>query len=381
LAHRRLPAPVLHYIEGGADDEWTVRRNLDVFDDWVLSHHGLVDVSAVDPSADLIGFASSLPLMLSPTGMSRLFHRDGETAVARAAAAAAIPYGLSTMATTSIETVAATGAMRYFQLYLFRDRSLTAALLERAAANGYEALCLTADTSVAGNRERDLRTGMVIPPRFGPKSLLGFAARPRWSLGTLRGGTFRLANIADHVGDIERGGVNLMSYVNRQFDRAASWKDLEWLRGRWSGKLVVKGIMAPADCAKAVACGADAIMLSNHGGRQLDGTGSPVDCLPAVRDRIQDGAQLIVDGGVRRGSHVLKAIALGADGCAIGRPYLYGLAAGGEAGVAHVLSIYRAEIERDMALMGRTRLSELRADDVRHLSEFGAGRRTAAHYL
>lgn len=372
LAARALPQPIREYLEGGADDEWTLARNRDVFDEWVLAQHVMVDVGSVDTSADLLGFRSAMPLMLSPTGMSQLFHASGETAVARAAAAAGVPYGLSTMATTSIEAVAATGADRYFQLYLFRDRGLTTALLERAAAYGYGALCLTVDTAIAGNRERDLRSGMIMPPRFTLGSLMSFAAHPRWSLGALRNRSFRLANVVDHVGDIGREGTSIIDYVNAQFDRSATWKDVEWLRSQWAGKLVIKGAIMPDDCASAVACGADAILVSNHGGRQLDRAASPIDYLPATRDRIQAGAQLIVDGGIRRGTDVLKAIALGADGCSIGRPYLYGLAAGGEAGVARVLSIFQREIERDMGLMGRTRIADIGADDIDHLTQFRA---------
>lgn len=370
LAGRALPLPIRHYLEGGADDEWTLARNRAVFDEWVLAQHTLVDVSHVDAGTDLLGYQSAMPLMLSPTGMSQLFHPSGETAVVRAAAAAGVPYGLSTMATTSIEAIAATGADRYFQLYLFRDRGLTTALLDRAAANGYGALCLTVDTAIAGNRERDLRSGMIMPPRFTLGSLMSFAMHPRWSLGALKNRSFQLANVVEHVGDIGSAGTSVIDYVNAQFDRSASWKDVEWLRAQWFGKLVIKGAMMPGDCASAVACGVDAIMVSNHGGRQLDTTAAPIDYLPAIRDRIQDDAQLIADGGIRRGTDVLKAIALGADGCSIGRPYLYGLAAGGEAGVARVLSIFRSEIERDMDLMGRTRIADITADDVDHISQF-----------
>ena len=369
LAHRALPSPIRHYLEGGSDDEWTMRRNTAAFDEWLLSQHVMVDVSAVDPSTELLGYASAMPLMCAPTGMSQLFHAAGELAVARAAASAGIPYGLSTMATTSMEAVAETGAMRYFQLYLFRDRGLTTALLKRAAASGYDARALTIDTPIAGNRERDLRTGMSMPPRFTLNSLASFVAHPRWSLGVLRNRSFKLANVIEHVGDMA-GGTSVIDYVNKQFDRSATWADLAWLRKLWRGRLVIKGALEPEDCAEAVACGVDAIMVSNHGGRQLDGTGAPIDYLPAIRDRIQDGAQLIVDGGVRRGTHVLKAIALGADGCSIGRPYLYGLAAGGEAGVSKVLSIFRSEIERSMTLMGRTRITGITSSDIRHVGSF-----------
>jgi len=370
LAARALPLPIREYLEGGADDEWTLARNRAAFGEWVLAQRTLVDVSTVDPGTQMLGFQSAMPVMLSPTGMSQLFHSAGEPAVARAAAAAGVPYGLSTMATTSIEAIAKTGASRYFQLYLFRDRGLTKALLERAAANGYGALCLTVDTAMAGNRERDLRSGMIMPPRFTLGSLMSFVAHPRWSLGALKNRSFQLANVVDHVGDIGSEGTSVIDYVNAQFDRSATWKDVEWLRAQWSGKLVIKGAVLPGDCANAVACGVDAVMVSNHGGRQLDTAGAPLDYLPAIRDRIENGAELIVDGGIRRGTDVLKAIALGADGCSIGRPYLYGLAAGGEAGVARVLSIFRTEIERDMGLMGRTRVADITADDVDHLSAF-----------
>lgn len=372
VARRALPLPIREYLEGGSDDEATLARNTDAFDDWALTQHTLVDVSRIDPATDLLGFRSAVPLMLAPTGMSQLFHASGEMAVARAAAAARIPYGLSTMATTSIETVAASTAMRYLQLYLFRDRGLTKALLERAVAHGYGALCLTTDTAIAGNRERDRRTGMVMPPRFKLGSLVSFVAHPRWSMGALRRREFRLANVVDHVGDLGPGGTSVIDYVNQQFDRSASWKDLEWLRGEWRGKLVVKGVATPEDCLSAMRCGADAVMVSNHGGRQLDGTAAPLDYLPAIRDRVQGGVQLIVDGGVRRGTQVLKAIALGADGCSIGRPYLYGLAAGGETGVARVLEIMRTEIERGMGLMGRVRVADITGADIQHLSEFAS---------
>jgi L-lactate dehydrogenase (cytochrome) len=370
LANRALPLPIRHYLEGAADDERTLGRNTSVFDDWALMPRSLVDVSKVDSTTSLLGLRTSLPLILSPTGMSQLFHVRGETAVARAAAAENVVYGLSTMATTSIEAVAKSGGDRYFQLYLFRDRALTTAMLERAWASGYVGLCLTTDNVVSGNRERDLRSGMTIPPRFTLGALASFAAHPKWALGTLANRPFQLANVIEHVGGLAPGGINLIDYVNQQFDRAASWKDVEWLRERWPGKLIIKGLVAPDDCEIAVDLGVDAIMISNHGGRQLEVSAAPLDYLPAIRDRVQDRAQLIVDGGVRRGTHVLKALALGADACSIGRPYLYGLAAGGEAGVRRVISIFRAEIERNMALVGKTNISDINVEDVRHLSDF-----------
>lgn len=369
-ANAALPSPIRHYLEGGADDEVSLRRNIAAFDDWHLSQGALVDVSKIDTAVTVLGMRSTLPLILSPTGMSQLFHASGEMAVARAAAAEGIAYGLSTMATTSIEKVATTGGERYLQLYLFKDRGLTRAMVERAAASGYTAICLTTDTMVSGNRERDLRTGMVMPPRFGLSGVASLLVHPRWSIGALRNRGFSLANISDHVGNIGPRGTAVIDYVNDQFDRTVTWADLEWLRGIWPGKLVVKGLMRPDDCAAAAAGGADGVMVSNHGGRQLDGCMAPLDCLPAIRDRVGADLRLILDGGVRRGTHVLKALALGADACSIGRPYLYGLAAGGEAGVRRVIAILRAEIERDMALMGKTRIADVTPSDVQHVSAF-----------
>lgn len=362
LAARALPLPIREYLEGGADDEWTLARNRGVFDEWVLAQHTMVDVTGVDPGADLIGFRSAMPLMLSPTGMSQLFHASGETAVARAAAAAGVPYGLSTMATTSIETVAATGADRYFQLYLFRDRGLTKALLERAAANGYGALCLTVDTAIAGNRERDLKSGMIMPPRFTLGSLMSFVAHPRWSFGALRNRSFQLANVVDHVGDIGRGGTSVIDYVNAQFDRSATWKDVEWLRSQWAGKLVIKGAIMPGDCASAVACGGDAIMVSNHGGRQLDTAIATIDALPAIADAVDGRVELLIDGGVRRGTDIVKAIALGAKAVCVGRPVLWGLAVAGQQGVEHVLALLREELDLAMALCGAPTVEAMTRD-------------------
>lgn len=364
LARKSLPLPVRDYLEGGADDEWTMRRNVASFDDFVLRSRGLVDVSHIDTSAELLGFKSSLPLMLSPTGMSKLFHHGGELSVALAAASAGVPYGLSTLSTMSVEATAASGAMRYLQLYLFRDREITQDLLDRAADNKYGAICLTTDTPVSGNRERDVRNGMTIPPRLSLTSILSLVLNPRWTQHALRRETFQFANLIEHIGTMAGKATSPMAFVNQQFDRTITWKDVEWLRARWRGKLVIKGLMDPEDCASAVACGVDAIMISNHGGRQLDAVNAPLDYLPAIRDRIQNGAQLILDGGVRRGTHVLKALALGADGCSIGRPYLYGLSVGGEAGVARVIEILRSEIERDMTLMGRVRIADVTRSDV-----------------
>jgi L-lactate dehydrogenase (cytochrome) len=358
-AAQRLPAPIWHYLQGGADDEWTAVRNTSAFDRCALVPDALVDVSRVDPSVILLGRRYPLPLVLAPTGMSQLFHADGEMAVARAAASNKILYALSTMATTTIEEVATVGGPRMFQLYCFRDRGLTLELLSRAQASGYDAICLTVDTPIAGNRERDIATGMTLPPTFSLRSLLQFAAHPRWVFPKLFGKPFDLANVSNRAPSVSKHRTGVIEYVNSEMDRSVGWKDLEWLRSRWSGALLVKGILSAADARRAAALGCEGVMISNHGGRQLDGAVSPIEQLPSIRDTVGDSLALILDGGVRRGTHVLKAIALGANACSIGRAYLFGLAGDGERGVRRVIEIFREEIERDMALMGCTRLEML----------------------
>jgi L-lactate dehydrogenase (cytochrome) len=358
-AAKRLPAPIWHYLQGGADDEWTAARNTSAFERYALVPDVLIDVTRIDASVQLLGHRYPLPLLLSPTGMSQLFHTDGEMAVAKAAAAHQILYSLSTMATATIEDVATAGGPRMFQLYCFRDRGLTLELLSRAQAAGYVAICLTVDTPLAGNRERDIATGMTLPPRFTLRSLLEFAAHPRWVLPKLFGRPFDLANVTRYAPSVSRRRTGIMEYVNSQMDRSIGWKDLEWLRCHWTGALVVKGVLSAADARRAAELGCEGVMISNHGGRQLDGVVSPIEQLASIRDAVGDSLSLILDGGVRRGTHVLKAIALGASACAIGRPYLFGLAAGGEPGVRRVIEIFREEIERGMALMGCTRLEML----------------------
>jgi L-lactate dehydrogenase (cytochrome) len=366
-AAKRLPAPIWHYLQGGADDEWTAARNTSAFERYALVPDVLIDVTRIDASVQLLGHRYPLPLLLSPTGMSQLFHTDGEMAVARAAAAHEILYSLSTMATATIEDVATAGGPRMFQLYCFRDRGLTLELLSRAQAAGYVAICLTVDTPLAGNRERDIATGMTLPPRFTLRSLLQFAAHPRWVLPKLFGKPFDLANVTRYAPSVSRRRTGVMEYVNSQMDRSIGWKDLEWLRSNWTGALVVKGVLSAADARRAAELGCEGVMISNHGGRQLDGAVSAIEQLASIRDAVGDSFSLILDGGVRRGTHVLKAIALGATACAIGRPYLFGLAAGGERGVTRAIEIFREEIERGMALMGCTSLVMLRRRHVRDM--------------
>lgn len=353
LAERQLPAPLFHYLDGGADDEWSLRNNVFAFNDYELLPEQLRDVSVIDTRTHLLGVEMSMPLILSPTGMSRLFHHEKEVAVARAAAEAGVMYSLSTLGTTSLEDVgAATAGPKMFQIYIFKDRGLTREFVERCKQARYDALCLTVDTPLAGNRERDLRTGMVMPPKLTASSLMSFLAHPVWSLHYLADPDFRLANVVHRVDAIGGGAMGLMDYVNAQFDRSVTWDDVAWLAEAWGGPFAIKGLQAPTDARRALASGATAIMISNHGGRQLESTPAPVDCVRPIREAIGTDLELIVDGGVRRGVHVLKALALGADACSIGRPYLYGLAAAGGRGVSRVLALLHAEIERSMALLG-----------------------------
>jgi L-lactate dehydrogenase (cytochrome) len=372
LAHRRLPAPMFHYIDGGADDEWSLTQSVAAFDAYEFVPQQLRDTSAIDTRVTLLGQQLAAPLVLSPTGMSRLFHHEAEPAVARAAQAAGLLYTLSTMGTTRLEDLAAQGPGPWmFQIYILRDRGLTREFVQRCKAAGYHALCLTVDTPLAGNRERDRVTGMIMPPRFTLGSLANFVAHPRWSLRWLMNPDFQLANVVHRVDLLGKGSVSLIDYVNSQFDRAVTWDDLGWLVQEWGGPFVVKGLQSAADARRAADAGVSAVMISNHGGRQLDGAAAPIDCLRPMRDAVRDRLQLIVDGGVRRGTHVIKAMALGADACSIGRPYLYGLAAGGQRGVERALTLLKAEIERGLALLGCRSFAELEPQHLRRRGEPG----------
>jgi L-lactate dehydrogenase (cytochrome) len=352
-ARRKLPAPMFHYIDGGADDEWSLRRNTSAFDDYQLLPNYLRDISHIDLKTKVLGTTLDLPFFLAPTGMSRLFHHGKELAACKAAATFGTLYSLSTMATTSLEEVAAaTTGPKMFQIYILKDRELTREFVQRCRDSQYQALCLTVDTPLAGNRERDLYNGMVMPPRITPKNFFSYGTSLGWLFNLLRNPDFKLANVAHRVDALGQGAMGLIDYVNSQFDRTVTWEDAAWLAEQWNGPFVIKGLQSPADAKRAVEIGATAIMVSNHGGRQLEGTPAPIDCIAPIRDAIGDRLELIVDGGIRRGTHIVKALALGANACSIGRPYLYGLAAGGQAGVERALEIFKTEVERSMALLG-----------------------------
>jgi L-lactate dehydrogenase (cytochrome) len=353
MARRRLPRPIFDYIDGGADDEVSLRRNASAFDGYELLPDVLNDVSTIRTETTIFGQPSRWPLMLAPTGLTRMFHDGAELAVARAAARHGLIYSLSTMGTTRLEELAqAFAGPKVFQIYIFKDRGLTAEFVARCKEAGFHGLALTVDTPVAGNRERDRVSGLSLPPKLTLKSLLSFALHPSWSLPALTGSKFDLANVSHRVDALASGPMSLFDYIGGQFDRSVGWRDVEWLAREWNGPLAIKGVMTPEDARRSIASGATGVMISNHGGRQLDGAPAPVDQIEAVREAVGDAPDVICDGGIRRGSDVAKALALGATACSIGRPYLYGLAAGGEAGVDRALTLLGNEFERTLTLAG-----------------------------
>lgn len=379
IAKRRLPGGVFDYIDGGAEDEISLARNTGAFDDIVLHPQVLCDVSNVDTSTSLWGVERPTPVLLAPTGFTRIAHPEGELAVARAAARYSMPYGLSTLGTRGIEELASVArSPLWFQVYVWNDRGLVVEMIDRAAAAGYEAIIVTVDTAVLGRRERDVRRGFTLPPKIGLDTFLDGATHPSWVLDLLRNEPITFANVAGHQGIDGTTAVSLSDYVNQQFDAALSWDSLEFIRTaaeRGGLKLVLKGIQRVDDAERAAREGIDAIALSNHGGRQIDGTLAPVEMVPAVRTAVGDSLPVIVDGGIRRGSDVVKSLALGADLVMMGRPYLYGLAAGGERGVDWALDFIIGGLRRTMALVGRSAIEEL-GDDLVSLG--GGSHRTSS---
>jgi L-lactate dehydrogenase (cytochrome) len=360
IARKKLPKPLFNYIDGGADDETNVRGNTRAFDSARLVPEYLVDVAKIDTSTTVLGREISMPLFLAPTGMTRLFHHDGETAVSKAAAEAGTYYSLSTVGATSIEDVAtACSGPKCFQIYVMKDRSLTREFIQRAKDANYDSLILTVDIPVAGNRERELRYGFSMPPKLNLAGIAGFAARPGWVYNALTHPKAILANVAHKIPEGSSQSTSLIEYIASQFDPSVTWDDLEWMIAEWGGPFAIKGILSPSDARKAVDRGVTAIMVSNHGGRQLDGSLSAFDALGPILDEVGGECEVICDGGIRRGTHVLKALARGATACSVGRPYLYGLAAAGQAGVTKAIGLLRAEIERGMGLIGCRSISEI----------------------
>lgn len=365
IARRSVPRGVFDYIDGAAEDEHSAHRNRASFSDIEFKPRVLRDVACVDMTTKVLGVDRQTPLILSPTGFTRIATSQGELAVARAAERFGMPYTLSSLSTRSIEEVRqASNGDLWFQVYVWRDRALLSEMLERAAASGYSTIAITVDTAVLGRRERDVRRGFTLPPKIGAGTILDGMLHPRWTLDFLRSPEIRFANvIGKSVGD-GADPVSLSDFINGQFDPSLSWDDIDWFRSRWEGNLVVKGIQDVRDAELCLDHGVDAIAISNHGGRQLDGSPPPVELLAPIRDAVGDAIEIYCDGGIRRGSDVVKALALGADACMIGRAYLYGLAAGGEQGVDQALRFLTEGVRRTMALTGCQSIDDTSRDLV-----------------
>ena len=366
LARRNLPWPVFNYLDGGADDELTLGWNTSAFNDYELLPSHLNDISHIEMGTTVLGQKIDWPVILSPTGASRLFHHEAEPAVVRAANRFGTIYSLSTLATTTIEDVAAIcDGPKMYQVYVFKDRAITRDFVQRCKQQKYDALCLTVDTQVAGNRERDLVTGFGMPPKFGLRSALSYALHFPWTIRAILKPQFDMVNVTSSPSVSSEINEGVIEYINSQFDRTLNWKDVEWLAKEWDGPLAIKGLQTVSDVRKAVDSGATAVMLSNHGGRQLETAPAPVDCIAPIADELRDKIEIICDGGIRRGTHIVKALALGAHACSIGRGYLFGLAAGGQRGVEHALGLLRSEFERTMGLIGCRSVHDLDGHYVR----------------
>jgi L-lactate dehydrogenase (cytochrome) len=358
VARRLIPRPVFDYVDGAADEELAVRANRAAFRQWRFRPRLLVDVGAVDPTATVLGRQQPLPLALGPTGYTRMMHQAGESAVARSAHRHGLAYTLSTMGTTSIEDVGRVVPDKsglWFQLYIHRDETVNKDLVSRAEAAGYQALMVTLDTVVPGHRIRDVHNGLVIPPALTAKTLASIAVRPSYWTRMLRGPALEFANLPS------QDDVSTVASSVSKFDPSITWATIEALRDRWPRSLLVKGPLGPDDAVRAFAAGVDGIVLSNHGGRQLDRTIPPVDLLPSVREAVGPRATVLVDSGIRHGADIAVAVALGADAAVIGRAYLYGLMAGGELGVDRVLDLLGEQYTRTLQLLGVQSTAELRA--------------------
>ena len=366
LAKRRLPGPIFHYIDGAADDEITYRRNTESFNKCDLIPNVLSGVDKIDMSTTVMGQKLDMPLYCAPTALQRLFHHDGEVAVAKAAEKHGTLFGISSLGTAGIEEISKlVKTPKLFQLYVHKDKGLNNALIEKCKDSKFDAMAVTVDTAVGGNRERDLRTGFTIPMKLNLASIFSFAIHPMWAINYFTKPKWELSNLKDHVSEGTKVMTTIGDYFTKMLDNSLSWKDVEVINKQWGGQFAVKGVMSVDDAKKAVDIGATAIMISNHGGRQLDGSRSPFDQLSEIVDAVGDKIDVICEGGIRRGTHVLKALSLGAKACSGGRMYLYALAAGGQKGVEKSLTNLRSEIERDMKLMGVSNIKELTRKNLR----------------
>src|SRR3954452_24517040 len=365
LARRRVPGPIFDYIDGGADDEVTLRRNTASFEQCDLVPSVLRGVASVDMSVTIMGQRLAMPVYFSPTALQRLFHHDGERAVAAAAAKYGTMFGVSSLGTVRIEELRkAHDTPQVYQFYYHRDRGLNRAMMQRAKEAGVEVMMLTVDSITGGNRERDLRTGFSIPFRLSLAGMLQFAVRPMWGINYVTHEKFRLPQLDQHV-DMSGGALSISRYFTEMLEPSMTWDDVAAMVRDWNGQFCLKGIMSAADARRAVEIGCTGIVVSNHGGRQLDGSRSSSDQLAEIVDAVGDRIDVLMDGGVQRGSHVLKALSVGAKAVGVGRYYLWPLAAAGQAGVERAFGLMRTEIERDMKLMGCTAISQLSRSNLR----------------
>ena len=366
LAKSRLPSPIFHYIDGAADDEVTYRRNTEAYDQCDLVPNVLTGIEKVDMSTTVMGQKLDLPIYCAPTALQRLFHPDGEIGVGKAAEKFGTMFGVSSLGTASIEEIAnLISTPKLFQLYVHKDQGLNDYLIDQCKEHNFDTMAVTVDSSVGGNRERDLYTGFTIPLNLSLKSIISFATHPAWAFNYFTKPKWELSNLNKHVTE----GTNLMTsigdYFTKMLDNSLSWKKIEKINSKWGKPFAIKGVMSVEDAKKAVDVGASAIMISNHGGRQLDGSRSPFDQLEEIVNAVGDKIDVICEGGIRRGTHILKALSLGAKACSGGRMYLYALAAGGQKGVERALGNLKKEIERDMILMGVSNVSELSKKNLR----------------
>ncbi len=366
LAKKRLPSPIFHYIDGAADDEITYRRNTEAFDSCDLVPNVLTGVDEIDMSTTVMGQKLAMPLYCAPTALQRLFHHEGEIAVGKAAEKFGTMFGVSSLGTASIEEISKlVSTPKLFQLYVHKDKGLNKDLIDRCKNSNFETMAVTVDTAVGGNRERDLYTGFTIPMQLKLNSILSFMTHPKWAFDYFTKPKWELSNLKNHINE----GTNVMTtigdYFTKMLDNSLDWKGVEEINKNWGKQFAIKGIMSIEDAKKAVDVGATAVMISNHGGRQLDGSRSPFDQLSEIVDAVGDKVDVICEGGIRRGTHVLKALSLGAKACSGGRMYLYALAAGGRLGVEKALENLKSEIERDMKLMGVSNIDQLTRKNIK----------------
>lgn len=368
LAKRRLPKAIFDFIDGAADDEVSRRRNRRAFDAWGFVQRSAVDVSGVDTSVTLFDTQYSAPFGIGPTGLVGLAWPNAETLLAQSAKEHGVPFCMSTVSSVSIEDLAAaSGSGNWFQLYIFQDRNLSRSLMQRAKAAGYMTLVVTIDCPVGGNRERDPRNDFSLPLRPTLRNVFHTAQRPGWILRTIRGGIPRPENMLEAAAAATQDAESLVAFMNSQLDPSVTWRDVETVVQEWDGPVVVKGIVSPKDAEEAARIGAAGVVVSNHGGRQLDGSIAPVQALPGVRDAVGQDLTIICDSGFRRGTDIVKALALGADTVFMGRNTLYGVGAAGGPGVKHVLSILQEEVKRTMMLLGAQSVPDIARDHVQYL--------------